>query len=145
MKRLLTVLTIAVLAMLASSMLLAQESPFVGTWKLNLAKSRFTDTVAPKNETRTVTAQGNGLGFSFEGVAADGSHISWSYTSKLDGKAAPVNGSGIPSGVDCSLPSVLTRIHSRRHISKRAKRSGRRGQSFQRMERSRRSRQDRLI
>jgi hypothetical protein len=100
LKRILAVLTIAALGMLASDLLRAQENPFVGTWKLNLAKSKFTDTPAPKSETRTVTAQGSGLKFSFDGVGADGSPISWSYTSELDGKAVPVTGSGIPSGAD---------------------------------------------
>ena len=100
MKRVLTVVTIAVFVILASGMLLAQENPFVGTWKLNLVKSKFSDTPAPKSETRTIEAQGHGLKASFEGVAADGSTISWTFTSNLDGKAEPVTGSGIPSGAD---------------------------------------------
>jgi len=100
MKKLLTLAPIAVLVLLASVPLQAQESPFVGTWKLNVAKSRFPGTPAPKSETRTVTAQGNALKFSHDGVAADGSKISWTFTTNLDGKPAPATGSGVPSGAD---------------------------------------------
>ena len=100
MKRVLAVLAMALFATTASGTLLAQESPFVGTWKLNLAQSKFAGTPAPKSETRTVVAQGNGLKISIEGVAADGSKISWSFTTNLDGKPAAVSGSGVPSGAD---------------------------------------------
>ena len=100
MKKLLTLAAITLFVTLTSSTLPAQESPFVGTWKLNLAKSNFAGAPAPKSETRTVAAQGNGLKISIEGVAADGSKISWSFSTNLDGKAAPVTGSGVPSGAD---------------------------------------------
>jgi len=100
MKKLFALIAIALFATLASSTLLAQESPFAGTWKLNVAKSTFAGAPAPKSEMRTVVAQGNGLKLSFEGVAADGTKISWSYTTNLDGKPAPITGSGAPSGAD---------------------------------------------
>ena len=45
----------------------------------------------------------------FEGVAADGSVISYGYTAKFDGKEYPVSGTGQPNGAD-SL--VLKRINS---------------------------------
>ena len=41
MKRVLVLVTILVLAVLASGVLLAQSSPLVGTWKLNTAKSKY--------------------------------------------------------------------------------------------------------
>ncbi len=100
MKRTLKVIVVVSLMMLSSGMLLAQENPFVGTWKLNLAKSKFTGLPAMKNETRTVAAQGTGLKVSFDGTAADGSKFSYSYTTNLDGKATPITGSGVPAGAD---------------------------------------------
>ncbi|HXX17805.1 MAG TPA: hypothetical protein VEJ46_00230 [Candidatus Acidoferrum sp.] len=100
MKKLLALAALVVVGILSSSPLLAQESPFVGTWKINLAKSKFAGAPAPKSETRTVVTQGNGWKLSFDGVAADGSKISWSFTTNLDGKPAPVTGSGAPSGAD---------------------------------------------
>ena len=100
MKKLLTLAPIAALVLLASVTLQAQESPFVGTWKQNVAKSTFAGATAPKSETRTVVAQGSGLKLSFDGVAADERKISWSYTTNLDGKPMPATGSGVPSGAD---------------------------------------------
>jgi hypothetical protein len=63
----------------------------------------------PKSLTRTVTADGDGLKYAFEGVAADGSPIVYGFTTKLDGKATPVTGS-IPSGAD-SVSATKTDDH----------------------------------
>jgi hypothetical protein len=84
---------------LAISPLLAQNDPWVGTWKLNVAKSRYTGTSTPKSETRTVVAQGNGYQVTYEGIAADGSRISFSLTSNFDGKDSPISGTA-PFGAD---------------------------------------------
>jgi hypothetical protein len=46
MKRLLVFA--AVVVVVASGLLLAQSNPFVGTWKLNLAKSKFMSETPPK-------------------------------------------------------------------------------------------------
>jgi hypothetical protein len=98
MKRVMIVLAILVSAVPARP-LLAQDSPFIGTWKLNVAKSK-SDMPLPKSLTRTVTADGSGLKYVFEGVAADGSAISYSFSSNFDGKASAVTGSGMPGGAD---------------------------------------------
>jgi hypothetical protein len=92
MKRILALTTVVVMSLFASAVLLAQDNPFVGTWKLNVAKSKFTGEQPPKSETRTVVAQGGGLKVTYEGIAADGSPISYSYTTNLDGKDVPYSG-----------------------------------------------------
>ena len=79
---------------------MAQANPFVGVWNLNVAKSKFAGEPAPKRLTRTVTADGAGLKYSFEGAAADGLKLSYSFTSNLDGKDSAVAGTGIPRGAD---------------------------------------------
>jgi len=79
---------------------MGQVSPFVGTWKLNVAKSKFEGSAAPKSQTRTVTAEGTGLKYAFEGEAADGSKFAYGFTSNLDGKDAAVSGTGMPGGAD---------------------------------------------
>ena len=99
MKRILALIPALALSLSASGALLAQDNPFVGTWKLNLAKSKFTGTLAPKSKTRTVVAQGSGEKVSYDGIAADGSPISYSYTTNLDGKDAPYSGKQ-PFGAD---------------------------------------------
>jgi hypothetical protein len=99
MKRILVLVSILALSLVASKTLLAQENPFLGTWKLNVAKSKFTGSQPPKSETRTEVAQGSGETVTYEGIAADGSPISWAYTSNLDGKDAPISGRR-PNGAD---------------------------------------------
>ena len=100
MRRLLKVFTIALLVMFSSTMLLAQESPFVGSWKRDPAKSKLTGAPAPKSETRTVKAQRGASTVTFDRVDTDGSKFSFSYTTNLDGKASPITGSGVPGGAD---------------------------------------------
>jgi hypothetical protein len=78
----------------------AQEDPFVGTWKLNLAQSKYGTTQPPKSMMRTVVAQGGGYKIAYEGVGSDGSRIAYSYVTSFDGKDVPVSGMGQPDGAD---------------------------------------------
>jgi hypothetical protein len=98
MKRLLVFAVVGGLSLVASG-LLAQSDPAVGTWKLNVAKSKFAAT-PPKSQTRTVEAPGDGEKVSVEGVAADGSRYKYSYMTNLDGKDSAVSGVGFPNGAD---------------------------------------------
>ena len=101
MKRLINLFALLVAAAVGAGTLMAQTKPsFVGTWKLNLAKSKYEGTQAPKSLTRTVTAEGSALKYSFEGEAADGSKISYGFTSKLDGSDSAVSGVGMSGGAD---------------------------------------------
>lgn len=100
MKQLLTYGTVVVLAFISSGLLLAQSNPQVGTWKLNVAKSKYVNAQAAKNEMRTVEPQGAGAKISFEGVAGDGSRIAWSYTTNYDGKDSAISGAGVPLAAD---------------------------------------------
>ncbi len=92
MKRRFVLIPALALALVASGVLLAQNDPFVGTWKLDLAKSTYVGQQAPKSLTRTVVAQGSGEKVTYEGIAADGSPILYSLTSNLDGKDSPISG-----------------------------------------------------
>jgi hypothetical protein len=60
--------------------------PAIGTWKLNLDKSKYVAGAAPKSETRTYAAAAGGTATTVTGVAADGSAISQSATLTYDGK-----------------------------------------------------------
>jgi len=99
MKRVLTVVAVALLAVVGASSLQAQGNAVVGTWKLNLTKTKLESGPAPKSLTRKVEAQGDGLKYSFEGVAADGKPLSYGFSVKFDGKDYPITGS-MPSGAD---------------------------------------------
>ena len=99
MKRLLQFVAMTILAFASSATLRAQTNPLVGTWKLNVAKSKFDPGPGPKSLTRTVVAEGDGVKYSFEGVAADGKPIAYGFSATFDGKDNAVSGS-MPSGAD---------------------------------------------
>jgi len=99
MKRVLIFITIALFAVVVSSTLQAQGSPLVGTWKLNLTKSKYDPGPAPKSLTRTVVAEGEGVKYTFEGVGADDKPLSYSFSVNFDGKDNPIMGS-MPTGAD---------------------------------------------
>jgi hypothetical protein len=100
MKRLLVFATVVALSLVGSGLLLGQSNPEIGTWKLNVTKSKYVTAQAPKSETRTVEAQGDGAKVGLDGVAADGSRIAYSYTTNYDGKETIVSGVGVPYGQD---------------------------------------------
>ena len=100
MKRFSVFASVAVLAVLLPGLLPAQSDPEVGTWKLNLAKSTYSGTPAPKSVTTTIEAQGAGFKVGNDGVAADGSHITYGFTAAYDGKDVPITGAGAPNGAD---------------------------------------------
>jgi hypothetical protein len=99
MKRALQFAVITPLAVASSSAVRAQSNPLVGTWKLNLTKSKYDPGPAPKSLTRTVEAQGDGVKYTFAGVAADGTPIAYGFSVQFDEKDSPVTGS-MPNGAD---------------------------------------------
>ena len=99
MKHLLRFVAIAFLAVVSYSTLQAQSNPLVGTWQLNTTKSKYDPGPAPKSLTRTVVADGDGVKYTFEGVADDGKPIAYGFSVQFDGKDNPISGS-IPSGAD---------------------------------------------
>lgn len=83
---------ICALVLALSTVALAAD-PFVGTWKLNVAKSKFLPGQALKSGTSTFTVQDNGYRIVFDGVESDGkpSHQE-NAISDLNGKEHPVSG-----------------------------------------------------
>jgi hypothetical protein len=71
----------------------AAPDPIIGTWTLNVAKSKFNPGPAPKSQTRTYAQSAQGIAMTFSGVAADGSAISGQSTFNYDGKDYPITGS----------------------------------------------------
>jgi len=99
MKHLARFVAVSVFAVLLCSTIHAQSNPLVGTWKLNLEKSKYEPGPAPKSLTRTIEPAGDGVKYTFSGVAADGKPISYGFSVGFDGKDNPINGS-MPSGAD---------------------------------------------
>lgn len=79
MKRPLVFATVVVLAVVASGVLLAQSNPFVGTWKLNPTKSKYTTGAPPKEEIASIQVVGDQDQVTLTGTSADGSPISMKY------------------------------------------------------------------
>lgn len=94
-RKLKTFLIGAVLAAGLGSMPWAADAPdpIIGTWTLNVAKSTFTSSPAPKSQTRTYAQSAQGTSVTFNGVAADGSPISGHSIFKYDGKDYAITGS----------------------------------------------------
>ena len=72
----------------------AQESDArIGTWKLNVAKSKYSPGPAPQSVTMKVEASGQGEKSTTEGVNAAGAPTKTEYTANYDGKDYPMTGS----------------------------------------------------
>jgi hypothetical protein len=65
----------------------------IGTWKLNVEKSKYTPAPMPlKSTTNTREASDGGVKVMITGERADGTAINASYTAKYDGKEVPITG-----------------------------------------------------
>ena len=80
---------VLMVAVLATSQ---PKDPFVGTWRLNVAKSKYSPGPPPKSQSSTYEAAGQGYKVSVKAEPASGSAQQWSYTSNLDGKDTPITG-----------------------------------------------------
>ena len=113
MKKALPVCAVAILLLSLACVLLAQGDPFLGTWKLNGAKSKFIPGPARKSETRMVVSGPNGMKVSVKRINGDGSTQEFEYTSNLDNKTYPIVGDG-PEGADSIAANLAApnTIHS---------------------------------
>ncbi len=96
MKRRMAVFAAVVVVLAAGSVLLAQSNPFVGTWKLDVASSKYNPGPAPQSQTRKWDASGMVM---VDSVGATGKASSYGYTIKGDGKEYPTMGA-IPNTAD---------------------------------------------
>ncbi len=65
----------------------------VGTWKVNVAKSKYSPGPAPKSQTLTIEANDGGIKYTAQGENAQGAPIHVEFTAKYDGMDNPVTGS----------------------------------------------------
>ena len=73
--------------------LAAADNPWMGTWKLNEAKSKLAPG-ATKNHTVIYAAAGDNIKVTVDGVDKDGKATHNEWTGKFDGKDYPVTGDG---------------------------------------------------
>jgi hypothetical protein len=68
----------------------------LGTWKLNVEKSKYTPAPFPyKNLTVVRDASGDGVNVTITGETANGAGVDYSYAAKYDGTASAVTGKGM--------------------------------------------------
>jgi len=94
-----------VLGVLASTALAQSSNPHLGTWKLNLAKSRFDPGPAPTSDTRDfVVWDTDGVRHTVTTVRVDGTTSVTGYSAHYDGKDYTFTGS--PTADTVSLRRV---------------------------------------
>jgi len=69
------------------------SNPRLGTWKLNVEKSKYNPGPAPQSLTMKIEAAGEGEKATTEGVNAAGAPTKTEYTAQYDGKDSPITGS----------------------------------------------------
>ena len=88
------ILGLALAAFAAVTSVSAQaEVVGLGTWKLNVEKSKYSPGPAPKSSTIKFEAAGKGVKVTGEGIGADGKPFTNEYTANYDGKEVPYKGS----------------------------------------------------
>ena len=92
MRTRLAVICVGVLAMLAFFTVTAMGADMLaGTWKLNVAKSKYSPGPAPQSNTIKFEAVDGGIKLTADGVDAQGKKTHNSYTAKYDGKDYPAH------------------------------------------------------
>ena len=91
-------LAIAVLAVATSAAAQSKDDPSLGTWKLNVAKSKFTPGPPIKGDTRSYEVNAEGwLIVTTETIQPDGRRTGVRFAAKFDGKAYPQIGRFAPT------------------------------------------------
>jgi hypothetical protein len=92
-----------VVGMLNGTALAQSSDPLIGTWKLNVGKSK-----GAKSGSTTIEEAGKGIKFTVDLVTADGAASHWAFTANYDGKDSPITGNS-PYGNAVALTRVDAR------------------------------------
>jgi hypothetical protein len=93
---------LSAVALMATAVMAADN--FSGTWKLNVAKSKYSPDPAPKSGTTKIDATADGFKLVADGMNFEGKTTHTEYTIKFDGKDYPdkvlLDGKPDPNGAD---------------------------------------------
>jgi hypothetical protein len=89
---LVAVVAVGLVVLLGATALAQSSNTELGTWKLNVAKSKYSPGTAVKSGTIKVEAAGAGIKQTVDTVSADGTVRRYEYTAKYDGKDSPIIG-----------------------------------------------------
>ena len=84
-KTLLVAALAACCAIVFSSQVAFATDNWLGTWKLNVAKSKYSPGPAPRGRTLKIESTANGITLTSDGMTSDGTAAHAAYTSKFDG------------------------------------------------------------
>ena len=90
--RMFTLLVITVVALLVFAPVAQASDNNVGTWRLNLAKSKYIPGPAPYEGTLKIEPETNGLKFTLHGLDAEGKPVDFEFSPRFDGKDYLVTG-----------------------------------------------------
>jgi len=85
MSRFVSVVAVGLTLAFTSTAFAASNSPFIGTWKMNVAKSK-SSAALPLSQTYVVEAAGEGIKSTQDSVSAKGVKNHSTYTANFDGK-----------------------------------------------------------
>ena len=88
------------------------KDPGMGTWKLNVEKSKYSPGPAPKSLTAKFEPSGKGVTVTTESVGPDGKASGTQYTANYDGKDYPLKGSSIADTVSLKRVDALTNLRT---------------------------------
>jgi len=83
---------ISILILFSFVIVLHGADNFTGTWKLNIAKSKYSPGMPPKSQTTKLQTTKDGIREIVDRVNADGSPTHWDFTAKFDGKDYEIKG-----------------------------------------------------
>ena len=102
---LVAVIAVACVVVFGRTALAQSANPAAGTWKLNVAKSKYVAGTPNKSGTTQIEAAGAGVKVTVDSVGGDGTKRHWTYTANADGKDVPITGNN-PYGDVVSMTRV---------------------------------------
>jgi hypothetical protein len=93
-----------IVGMVTGAAIARADDPIVGTWKLNVEKSK----TSFKSGTSVIEAEGDGIKVTADLVGGDDTAYHWTFTAKFDGSDTPVTGNS-PFGNTVALKRVNPR------------------------------------
>ena len=107
MRSMRVVFTMAAVMAIAFTAAAQTQDAWIGTWKLNVAKSKYSPGPAPKSQTIKNEASAGGMMATTDGVDAQGKPTHTMIMTKFDGKEVPVQGAA-----DAKTTRIYKRIDS---------------------------------
>ena len=84
---------LAAFAFAATGASAQSKEPMVGTWKLNVEKSKYSPGPAPKSSVVKIEQAGDGIKYWQETITLEGKSVVTEFTANYDGKDYPLKGS----------------------------------------------------